>query len=94
MKTPRRLSRLIGWFGRSAAALMAVMVCAAAFAGADGNKNVATSLTKAQPARLVPKKQYYMFTSASAIPQPIDRVTAPIPTTAIPIARFGNHLGN
>lgn len=94
MKIPRRLSRLTGWFGRCGAALIAVIFCASAIAGADENKNVVTAPTKAQPLRAVSKKQYYMFTSASAIPQPIDRVNAPIPTTAIPVTVMGNHLGN
>jgi hypothetical protein len=94
MKTPRRLSRLIGWIGRCAAALVAVMCCASALAGADGNKNVVTAPPNAQPQRLVPKKQYYMFTSASAIPQPVHRVAAPIPTTAIPVTVIVNHSGH
>jgi hypothetical protein len=94
MKTPRRLSRLIDWFGRCAAALIAVMFCASAIAGADGNKNVVIAPAKTQPQRLVSKTQYYMFTSASAIPQPINRVAAPIPTTAIPITVIANHLGH
>jgi hypothetical protein len=94
MKTPSRQLRLTGWFGRCATALIAVMFCASAVAGPDGSKNVVTAPTKAQPLRSAPKKQYYMFTSASAIPQPIDRVNAPIPTTAIPITVMGNHLGN
>jgi hypothetical protein len=91
MKTPRRLSRLTGWFGRCAAALIAVIFCASAIAGADGNKNVVIAPTKGQPLPLVPKKQYYMFTSASAIPQPIERVAAPIVTTAIPITVYKNN---
>jgi hypothetical protein len=94
MKTPRRHSRLTGWFGRCAAALIAATFCASAIAGADGNKNLVTAQALAQPQRLVPKKEYYMFTSASAIPQPINRVAAPIPTTAVPITVIANHPGH
>jgi hypothetical protein len=73
---------------------MVATFCASAIAGADTSKNVVMAPTKAQPLRSVPKKQYYMFTSASAIPQPINRVAAPIPTTAIPITVIANHLGH
>ena len=41
----------------------------------------------------VTKKQFYVFTGGSAIPQPIDRVSGPIPTTAIPMIILGNFSG-
>ncbi len=41
----------------------------------------------------VTKKYYYVFTGGSAIPQPIDRVSGPIPTTATPMLVLGNFSG-
>jgi hypothetical protein len=87
MKTPRRLSCLVGWIGRCACGIVALAVCASAVA-ADGSKNVVSPPAKAQPVRPTPQKQFYMFSSTSAIPQPIARVNAPIPTTAIPVTVF------
>jgi hypothetical protein len=94
MKTPPRLSRLIGWFGRCATGMAALAFCASAVAGDSGGKNVVIAPTQTHPMRPALKKHFYKFTSASAIPQPIDRVTAPIPTTAVPITVYGNHFGN
>jgi hypothetical protein len=48
----------------------------------------ATTVTQAAS-----KKQIYIFISGSAIPQPIDRVSGPIATTAIPMTVIGNHAG-
>jgi hypothetical protein len=89
MKTPCRLSRLSGWVGRCAAALIALAFCASAFA-ADGDKNVVVAPAKVSATRPVVKKQYYIVISGSAIPQPIDRVAGPIATTAIPMTVIGN----
>jgi len=41
----------------------------------------------------VAKKLYFVFTGGSAIPQPIDRVSGPIPTTASPMLVYGNFSG-
>ncbi len=41
----------------------------------------------------VTKKVYFVFTGGSAIPQPIDRVSGPIPTTAVPMLVLGNLTG-
>jgi hypothetical protein len=88
MKTPFRLSRLAGWSGRCAAALVTLAFCASAFA--DPSKNVVTQ-QKAQVVRhVVAKKQVYIVISGSAIPQPIDRVAGPVATTAIPMYVIGN----
>jgi len=89
MKTPFRLPRLAGWTGRCAAAFIMLAFCASAVA--DPSKNVVTQ-PKAQVVRytVAGKKQVYIFISGSAIPQPIDRVAGPIPTTAIPMIVFNN----
>jgi hypothetical protein len=89
MKIPRRLLRLNGWVGPCAAALLAAIFCTSVFAG-EGAKNVVIAPLKNEPLRPAPKKQLYMFTSASAIPQPIKRVVAPIATTAIPVTVYKN----
>jgi hypothetical protein len=97
MKTPFRLSGLVGWMGRCGVALIALAFCASALA--DPSKNVVVEpkahVSKIQtvPSSLVAKKLYYTFTGGSAIPQPIDRVSGPIPTTASPMLIFGNMTG-
>ncbi len=95
MKMRFRLPRLAGWMGRCGVALIALTFCASAFA--DPSKNVVAtpkaSATKAQTEaqRLAFKKQLYIFISSSGIPQPIDRVAGPIPTTVVPMFIAGNH---
>jgi hypothetical protein len=96
MKTRFRLSRLAGWTGRCGVALVALAFCASALA--DPSKNVVATpkeqASKMQTAtQRVTKKQYFVFTGGSAIPQPIDRVSGPIPTTAIPMIILGNFSG-
>jgi hypothetical protein len=97
MKTRFRLPRLAGWMGRCGAAFIALAFCASAFA--DPSKNVViaskASANKAQTEaqRLAYKKQLYIFISSSGIPQPVDRVAAPIPTTVVPMFIAGNHAG-
>jgi len=94
MKTPFRLPRLAGWFGRCAAAFIMLAFCASAVA--DPSKNVVTQ--QRSPSHVVRyavagKKQFYIIISGSAIPQPIDRVGGPIATTAIPMYVIGNRAG-
>ena len=96
MKTPFRLSGLVGWMGRCGVALIALAFCASALA--DPSKNVVATpreqASKMQTAtQQGAKKYYYVFTGGSAIPQPIDRVSGPIPTTASPMLVFGNLTG-
>jgi hypothetical protein len=97
MKTPFRLSRLVGWIGRCGVTLVALAFCASALA--DPSKNVVVepkaqvSKIQTAPRSVVAKKLYYTFTGGSAIPQPIDRVSCPIPTTAIPMLILGNFSG-
>ena len=97
MKTPFRLSGLVGWMGRCGVALIALAFCASALA--DPSKNVVVEpkaqVSKIQtvPSSIVAKKLYFVFTGGSAIPQPIDRVSGPIPTTASPMLVFGNLTG-
>src|SRR5437773_11926184 len=83
MKTWFRLPRLAGWMGRCGVALVALTFCASALA--DPSKNVVATpkeqASKMQTAtQQVTKKHYYIFTSGSAIPQPLDPVGRPIPT--------------
>ena len=83
--------------GRCGVALIALAFCASALA--DPSKNVVVE-PKAQVSKIqtasrdvVAKKLYFVFTGGSAIPQPIDRVSGPIPTTAIPMIILGNFSG-
>jgi hypothetical protein len=97
MKTPFRLSGLVGWVGRCGVALVALAFCASALA--DPSKNVVVEpkaqVSKIQtvPSSIVAKKLYFVFTGGSGIPQPIDRVSGPIPTTASPMLVYGNFTG-
>jgi hypothetical protein len=97
MKTRFGLPRLAGWTGRCGVALVALTFCASALA--DPSKNVVAT-PKVQASKMqtatqqeVTKKLYFVFTGGSAIPQPIDRVSGPIPTTASPMLVFGNFSG-
>jgi hypothetical protein len=95
MKTPFRLPGLVGWMGRFGVALVALTFCASVLA--DPSKNVVATpkveATKLQATQSVGKIKYYIFTGGSAIPQPIDRVSSPIPTTSIPMIVLGNFSG-
>ena len=97
MKTPFRLSGLVGWMGRCGVALIALAFCASALA--DPSKNVVVEpkaqVSKIQtvPSSVVAKELYFVLTGNSAIPQPIDRVSGPIPTTASPMLVYGNFTG-
>ena len=83
--------------GRCGVALIALAFCASALA--DPSKNVVVE-PKAQVSKIqtasrdvVAKKLYYVLTGNSAIPQPIDRVKVPIPTTAGPMIILANFTG-
>jgi len=94
MKIRFGLPCLAGWMGRCGVALIALTFCASAFA--DPSKNVvvtpkAATKTQTEAQRLAFKKQVYIFVSSSGIPQPIERVTGPIPTTVVPMFIAGNH---
>jgi hypothetical protein len=95
MKTPFRLPGLVGWMGRCGVALVTLTFCASVHA--DPSKNVVATpkveATKLQATQSVGKTKYYIFTGGSAIPQPIDRVSGPIPTTATPMIILGNFTG-
>ena len=87
MRIENRFSRLCGSSVRCASVVLTFAFCASAFA-ADPSKNV---VLPAQPQRLMKtaKKMCYIFTTASGIPVPCDRVS-PIPTTASPMAIYRN----
>jgi len=83
--------------GRCGVTLVALAFCASALA--DPRKNVVVE-PKAQVSKMqtatqqeVAKKLYLVFTGDSAIPQPIDRVSSRIPTTATPMIILGNFTG-
>src|SRR2546423_9802008 len=75
MKTPFRLSGLVGWMGRCGVAFVALAFCASALA--DPSKNVVepkaqVSKIQTTPSSVVAKKLYFVFTGGSAIPPPHD----------------------
>src|SRR4029077_19905627 len=84
MKTPFRLSRLVGWMGRCGVALIALAFCASAFA--DPSKNVVAT-PKVQASKMqtatqqeVAKKLYFVFTGGAAISPPNARRARATPT--------------
>src|SRR2546429_9912992 len=89
MKTPFRLSRLVGWMGRCGVTLVALAFCASALA--DPSKNVVVE-PKAQVSKIqtalrsvVAKKLYYTFTGGAWLHQPSDRMCSALTTTATPL---------
>jgi hypothetical protein len=68
--------------------VLSLALCASAFADADG-KNVVTPRKYQAAIRQAPKVLYYVKTSASAIPQPIERLGG-IPTTTVPMQVIGD----
>jgi hypothetical protein len=83
MKTINRLARLL-----CLGSVLSLALSVTAFADSD-YKGVAASQRQYQ---LVPKSKkvlYYVKTSASAIPQPLERLGG-IPTTTIPLVVIGD----
>ena len=80
MRRTNRLPRLCSWSLGTASALVALMFCASASAE-SADKNVVTRKAQpaAQPKRVV---KYYVHSSASAIPLPIEQLAGPFPSTA------------
>ncbi len=81
MKTTCRLARLL-----CVGTVLSLALCVTAFAGSD-YKNVAQREDQViqKPKRVI----YYVKTTASAVPQPIDRLGG-IPTTTIPMLVIGD----
>src|SRR5207244_12497147 len=90
-------SRLGRGMGRCGLALSALAFCASALAGTSKNVVVEpkahVSKVQTVPSSVVAKRLYFVFTGGSAMPQPIDRVSGPISTTASPMLEFGNFTG-
>jgi hypothetical protein len=66
-------------------AALSLAFCASAFAGADENVVMRKYQAVQQPKKVV----YLVRTTASAIPQPIDRLGG-IPTTTVPMQVIGD----
>jgi hypothetical protein len=81
MKTTCRLARLL-----CVGTVLSLALCVTAFADSD-YKNVAQREDQViqKPKRII----YYVKTSASAVPQPIERLGG-IPTTTIPMLVIGD----
>ena len=81
MKTTFRLARLL-----CVGTVLSLALCATAFADSD-YKNVAQREDQVvqKPRRVI----YYVKTTASAVPQPIERLGG-IPTTTIPMLVIGD----
>ena len=85
MKTTTRHHSLSGWLLKGACAMVGLSLCASVWADTD-SKNV-IAIAKPQPAKS--KKVYLIMIGNSAIPQPVDRLSA-IPTTANPMEIIGS----
>src|SRR6266513_1006016 len=89
VKTIDRPSRLGGWSVRCASVVLALALCASAFA--DPSKNVVLRPQPQQVAK-TSKKMCYTVSGGSRIPQPCDRVAA-IPTTHGALDILGHRTG-
>ena len=88
MNRPQKWLRLAG------GVLVALVFCASAMAADPGKNVVIKPHAPGSITRAVVKKQTYVITSASAIPQPLERVAGPIVTTAVPIQIIAGRPGN
>jgi hypothetical protein len=70
--------------------VLGLALCASAWAN-TGDKNVVSARAHAatEPAAPVKRVQYYVLSSASAIPTPIEHVNGAYPTTTRPMVIVG-----
>jgi hypothetical protein len=85
MTTTLRPSGLRGWSGRFVIIAMSIAFCAPAFAGSEIS---VSQPTKVQTTLKVVRKLCYVRTDWG-IPQPCDRFTGAVTTTAIPMEIIG-----
>lgn len=83
MKTNYRLARLL-----CVGTMLSLALSVTAFADSD-YKNVATPQRQYQVVQKPKKIIYYVKTSASAVPQPLERLGG-IPTTTVPMQVIGD----
>lgn len=93
MTTTSRLPDLCSSLLRTSSVVLGLALCASAWAN-PGDKNVVASRTKAAESAPPAKRvQYYMHSSASAIPVPIEQLEGAFPTTTRPLVVIGRrHL--
>jgi hypothetical protein len=70
--------------------VLGIALCASAWADST-NKNVVSPKAQltAQPAAPHKRVQVYVFSTASAIPLPIEQIGGPFPTTTHPLSMIG-----
>ena len=90
MTTTGRFSHLCSSLLRTSSVVLGLALCASAWANSS-EKNVVSDKAKADaapPAR-VKKVQYYVHSTASAIPIPIEQLNGAVPTTTRPLLIVG-----
>ena|SRR2546423_893651 len=90
MKTRSRWFHLRGLFLLSLGLTLGSALCASAVAGPSSTRDLTTNREQTTQQKPAPKKvEYYILSSASAIPKPLAWINATFPTTAIPIQIIG-----
>jgi hypothetical protein len=77
-------SGLRGWSIRCVSVAMSLAFCASVFAGSESSVSQPKKMQAAQKSA-----HKVCYVSIGGVPQPCDRFTGPIPTTAIPMEILG-----
>ena len=90
MTTTRRFPGRCSSLLRTSSLVLGLALCASAWAN-TGNKNVVSARAQATTQAPAPVKrvQYYVLSSASSIPTPIEQLTGATPTTMRPMVIIG-----
>ena len=89
MTTTGRFPYLCSSLLRTSSVVLGLALCASAWAN-PSEKNVVSDQAKANAAPpRVKKVQYYVHSTASAIPVPIEQLTGAVPTTTRPLLIVG-----
>lgn len=90
MKTRSRWFHLRGLFLLSLGLTLGSVLCASAFAGPSSSRDLTTARQQTTLQKPAQKKvEYYVMSSASAIPKPLAWVSGSFPTTAVPMQVIG-----
>ena len=88
MTTTRRSLGLCSSLLRTSSVVLGLALCASAWAN-TGNKNVVSARAQATTQAPVKRVQYYVLSSASSIPTPIEQLNGATPTTTRPMVIIG-----
>ncbi len=88
MTTTRRFPNLCSSLLRTSSVVLGLALCASAWAN-PGDKNVVSERSQAAPQAPAKRVQYYVHSSASAIPTKIEQLNGAYPTTTLPLLVVG-----